>query len=179
MLKKAPRTFAVFDSYGLNSMTPDEKCARLASLLSEHGAALALFAAQWTDAADDCVQEALIRLAGQATWPDNVVAWLYKVVKNQAISQARSGGRRQRHEALAARLRPEVAAGNDALVDLETLSAALGSLDPGLQEVLVAKVWGKLTLEEIADAVGKSKSAVHRQYAMAIAALRERLGVTC
>lgn len=160
-------------------MSTDEKCARLASLLSEHGAALALFAAQWTDAADDCVQEALIRLAGQATWPDNAVAWLYRVVKNGAVSQARSGGRRQRHEALAARLRPELTSGKEAIVDLETLATALASLDPALQEVLVAKVWGKLTLEEIAEVIGKSKSAVHRQYAAAIAALRETLGVTC
>jgi len=36
----------------------------LGRLLDEHGPALALYASQWTDAADDCVQEALIELAG-------------------------------------------------------------------------------------------------------------------
>jgi RNA polymerase sigma-70 factor (ECF subfamily) len=45
--------------------------------------------------------------------------------------------------------------------------------------VLVAKVWGKLTLEQIADVVGISKSAVHRRYEAALQALREKLGVTC
>src|SRR5687768_6705467 len=128
-------------------MSPDEKCGRLARLLDEHAAALALFAAQWSDAAEDCVQEALIRLAGQATWPDNAVAWLYRVVKHQAISHARGGQRRKRHEALAARLRPESGRGNELPVDASTLAAALDSLEPALREVLVAKVWGKLTLE--------------------------------
>jgi RNA polymerase sigma-70 factor (ECF subfamily) len=159
-------------------MSPDEKCGRLARLLDEHAPALALFAAQWTDAADDCVQEALIRLVGQSTWPDNAVAWLYRVVKHQAIDHARRGGRRRRHEDLAARLRPE--AGNtESPVDANVLAAAIESLEQQLREVLVAKVWGKLTLEQIAEVVGVSKSAVHRRYEAALAALREKLGVTC
>ena len=43
--------------------------------------------AQWTEAADDCVQEALIELARQPRVPENVVAWLYRVVRNRAVSQ--------------------------------------------------------------------------------------------
>jgi RNA polymerase sigma-70 factor (ECF subfamily) len=160
-------------------MSPTEKCDRLARLLAEHSAALALFAAQWTSAADDCVQEALIRLAGQALWPENDVAWLYRVVKNQALSHARSGERRRRHEELAARLRLEEQRADDAAVDTATLAAALDGLDPSLREVLIAKVWGRLTLEQIALALGSSKSAVHRKYEQALGALRDKLGVTC
>jgi RNA polymerase sigma factor (sigma-70 family) len=160
-------------------MSPEEKCGRLAELLAEHAPALALFAAQWTDAADDCVQEALIRLAGQAVWPDNPVGWLYRVVKNQAINQARSVDRRRRHEELAWRLRQDTSGASEATIDAATLAAALDSLDPPLREVLVAKVWGKLTLEQIAEVVGSSKSAVHRRYEAALAALRDKLGVPC
>jgi RNA polymerase sigma-70 factor (ECF subfamily) len=160
-------------------MSPEEKCDRLALLLSQHGGALALFAAQWTDAADDCVQEALIRLAGQVPWPDNAVAWLYRVVKNQAINQARSGDRRRRHEALASRLRQDASESSESPIDVSMLAAALESLDPAQREVLVAKVWGKLTLEQIAEVLGSSKSAVHRRYEAALNALREKLGVTC
>ena len=61
----------------------------LGQLLDELGPALALYAAQWTDAADDCVQEALVELAGQTTVPDNVRAWLYRVVKHRALNAAR------------------------------------------------------------------------------------------
>ncbi len=42
----------------------------LGRLLDEHGAALALYASQWTDSADDCVQEALVELARQRQAPD-------------------------------------------------------------------------------------------------------------
>jgi RNA polymerase sigma-70 factor (ECF subfamily) len=47
----------------------------LAQLLDEQGPALALFAAHWTDAPDDCVQEALVELARQPAVPENVRAW--------------------------------------------------------------------------------------------------------
>jgi RNA polymerase sigma-70 factor (ECF subfamily) len=160
-------------------MSPEDKADRLTRLLTEHAAALALFAAQWTDAADDCVQEALIRLAGQSPWPDNAVAWLYRVVRNLAVSQARSGDRRRRHEALAARLRQEAMEEGEAAIDVTVLAVALDGLEAAQREVVVAKVWGKLTLEQIADVVGSSKSAVHRRYEAALAALREKLGVTC
>ena len=43
---------------------------QLGRLLDEHGSALALYAAQWTDAADDCVQEALVELAKQRQSPE-------------------------------------------------------------------------------------------------------------
>jgi hypothetical protein len=78
-----------------NSVTPE----LLGCLLDEHGGALALYAVQWTDAADDCVQEALIELARQPAVPASPVGWLYRVVRNRAISQfaqpsGASGGRR-------------------------------------------------------------------------------------
>src|SRR6185503_17221915 len=61
----------------------------LGRLLDEHGPALALYATQWTDAADDCVQESLVELARQAKPPEHAVAWLYRVVKNRALNAAR------------------------------------------------------------------------------------------
>src|SRR5688572_32828258 len=77
----------------------------LGRLLDEHGGTLALYAAQWTDSADDCVQEALIELAGVHELPANPVAWLYRVVRNRAVSQYRTSRRRERREELASRLR--------------------------------------------------------------------------
>src|SRR5688572_32936160 len=78
----------------------------LGRLLDEHGGALALYAAQWTENADDCVQEALIELARQPRLPATPVAWLYRVVRNRAISEFRSARRRERREQLAQRLEP-------------------------------------------------------------------------
>src|SRR3954466_8614613 len=70
----------------------------LGRLLDEHGPALALYAAQWTNAADDCVQEALVELARQPQRPEHVLAWLYRVVKNRALNEARGTRRRRERE---------------------------------------------------------------------------------
>ncbi len=69
----------------------------LERLLDEHEAALQLYAAQWTDAPEDSVQEALLKLVRQETLPQQIVPWLYRVVRNQALSMARSARRRRRH----------------------------------------------------------------------------------
>jgi RNA polymerase sigma factor (sigma-70 family) len=156
-------------------MTPEQRCDRLASLLDEHGPALALFASQWTDAPDDCLQEALIRLARQYPWPDNPAAWLYRVVRNQAINQARSGERRRWHEGVAARLRRSSPCEPGDAIDATALGEAVERLAAGHREVLVARIWGRLTLEQIAEVLSISKSSVHRRYEAALAALRKQL----
>jgi RNA polymerase sigma factor (sigma-70 family) len=158
------------------SVTPE----LLSRLLDEHGGALALYAAQWTDAADDCVQEALIELAGQRELPANPVAWLYRVVRNRAISQYRASRRREQREELAGRLRPR--ADDSAIesgVDPLDLAAALESLDELLREAVVARTWGGLGFEQIAELAGCSVSTAHRRYEAGLAALRERLQLTC
>lgn len=157
----------------------------LGRLLDEQGGALALYAAQWTDAADDCVQEALIELARQRPVPDSPVAWLFRVVRNRAISRARATRRRERHELLAWRLRSqegefrEGEAPAEPLAEPHEIAAALNSLDAEEREVIVARTWGGLGFEQIAELVGCSTSTAHRRYIAGLAALRERLDVAC
>ena len=152
----------------------------LGRLLDEQGGALALYAAQWTDAADDCVQEALIELAAQRELPANPVAWLYRVVRNRAISHWRSSRRREQREELASRLRPrEGEAPAEPAVDPRELAAALEALDEPLREAVVARTWGGLGFEQIAELAGCSVSTAHRRYEAGLAALRERLELPC
>jgi len=158
-----------------NCVTPE----LLGRLLDEHGGALALYAAQWTDAADDCVQDALIELAAQPRVPDSPVAWLYRVVRNRAISRFRSARRRERREQLAWRLRVRHnAAVVDSLDSIE-LAAAIELLPDELREVIVARTWSGLNFEQIADLAGCSTSTAHRRYEAGLAALRERLLAPC
>jgi RNA polymerase sigma factor (sigma-70 family) len=157
------------------SVTPE----LLGCLLDEHGGALALYAAQWTESADDCVQEALIELAGQSVLPANPVAWLYRVVRNRAISQYRTSRRRERREELASRLRPTMIRPDEPTIDAAELAAALESLDEPLREAVVARTWGGLGFEQIAELAGCSVSTAHRRYEAGLAALRERLQLTC
>jgi RNA polymerase sigma factor (sigma-70 family) len=132
------------------------------------------------------VQEALIELAGQPRVPESPVAWLYRVVRNRAISQLRSARRRQRREELAFQFRAEGTSASGGreppeAFDLTTaeLAAAIESLPDEIREVVVARTWGKLNFEQIAELVGCSTSTAHRRYEAGLAALRERLDVAC
>src|SRR5271166_6680621 len=75
----------------------------LGRLFDAHAAALRLYACQWCAASDaeDLVQEAFLSLARQSTVPDQAAAWLHRVVRNAAISAARSRHRRLKREARA------------------------------------------------------------------------------
>ena len=66
----------------------------LSRILREHGAALVLYSRQWCRTPEDVVQEAFFSLARQVECPDNVLAWLYRVVRNGAISAAQAASRR-------------------------------------------------------------------------------------
>ena len=152
----------------------------LSTLLDEHAAALTLYARQWCDCPEDVVQEAFVLLARQAEPPANVVGWLYRVVRNGAISQSRASGRRQRHEAAAARgNEPWFTPTPDDRLDAETAARALEELPLEQRETIVARLWGGRSLDEIATLTGASTSTVHRWYHAGLSALRERLGETC
>lgn len=149
-------------------------------LLDRHAAVLELYARQLCDCSEDIVQEALIELVGQPRLPCDVTAWLYRVVRNKAISASRSARRRKRHEAAAAGGRAmwfERSAAD--LVDADVAAAALQSLPIEQREVVVARIWGGLSFQQIGQLVGASHSAAHRRYEAALLALRQKLRVPC
>ena len=152
---------------------------QIADLIDAHAAALVLFARQWCAAPEDVVQESFCKLAGQPSPPGDPVAWLYRVVRNAAIDAGKADRRRQRREAAVARPVPwfdQVAVDG---LEAATAVAALESLPAEQREVIVSRLWGGMTLEEIAVVVGCSVSSAHRRFTAGIAALRERLGVSC
>jgi RNA polymerase sigma factor (sigma-70 family) len=152
----------------------------LTQLLDQHGAALVLYAQQWCDSPEDIVQDAFIQLMREKTAPRNVVGWLYRVVRNGAISATRSVTRRKRHEAAAAqRCEPWFKPSRGQRLDADTATHALEHLPLEQRETIVARLWGGLSLEEIAKLTGSSTSTVHRRYQAGLAALRKRLDVTC
>jgi RNA polymerase sigma-70 factor (ECF subfamily) len=149
-------------------------------LWDEHSRALVLYARQWCDAPEDVVQEAFLLLVRQATAPSNPVGWIYRVVRNGAINAARSSGRQSRREAAtAAPGEPWFESGNDDRLDAVAATAALRQLPLAEREVIVARLWGGLSFEEISLTNGNSLSAVYRCYRRGLAALQERLGWSC
>jgi RNA polymerase sigma-70 factor (ECF subfamily) len=154
-------------------MTPRQ----LAELVAVHGGALTLFARTWCAAPDDAVQEAFCKLACLRTPPADPAAWLFRATRNAAIDLGRAERRRKRREEAAARPDRWFAESRIDGLDAEEAVVALESLPAEQREVIVARLWGGLTLEQAADAAGCSVSTAFRRYEAGIAALRDRLGV--
>jgi RNA polymerase sigma-70 factor (ECF subfamily) len=150
-----------------------------ARLIDAHAAPLVLYARQWCDAPEDVVQEAFLKLVRQSRPPEDTVAWLYRVVRHGALDSAKMARRRHQRESSAARpvawfVEPEV----DGL-DAETAVAALQRLPAEQREVIVARHWGGLSFEQIAEVAGCSASTAYRRYTAGVEDLREQLGVIC
>ncbi len=168
-------------------MNPDD----LGRLIDRHADSLRLYARQWTESADDVVQEAFLSLARQRAVPENAAAWLFRAVRNGAINAAVAECRRRRHEERAAYWRlagwftgaveDHQTGTNSSSVELDPsdAEAELKSLPLDQREVIVAHLWGGLTFEQIGEVSGTSSSTAHRLYAAGLATLRERLGVAC
>src|SRR5437870_373001 len=102
---------------------------QLGQLVDEHAAALILYARQFCAAPEDVVQEAFVKLFKQSPPPSPVVPWLYRVVRNAAISAARSEQRRRRHETRAAQKAPAwFVMKADVALDAAEVTAALQTL---------------------------------------------------
>ena len=151
----------------------------LARFIDAYAAPLVLYARQWCDAPEDIVQEAFLKLVCQRRPPLDAIAWLYRVVRNGALDAAKMARRRRKRESAAARpvrwfVEPEVNG-----LDAETAVAALQRLPPEQREVIVARHWGGLNFEQIADVAGCSASTAFRRYSAGVEELRKQLGASC
>lgn len=146
---------------------------QLQQLVATHGPALTLYARQWCRAPEDALQEALIDLLRQTQTPDQPVAWLYKTVRRRAMNLARSEQRRAERQQEASRQRPSwFLPSDDAThepIDMQTTLARLPRLE---REIVVARIWGELSFDQIAELVERSTSSVHRRYQRTLVKLR-------
>jgi len=152
--------------------------AELADLIDRHASALRLWAGRRCDSPEDVVQEAFCRLAVLEPPPRRAAAWLYAAVRNLAVSQVRAHVQRRRRERQTSspeRHESDPAAGlmNDELV------REVERLEDSLREVLVARIWGNLTLEEIGSLCGISAATAFRRYEAALEQIRKQIGVQC
>ena len=146
----------------------------LGRLFDEHAAALVLYARQWSERPEDIVQDAFVALARQRSLPERVVPWLYRVVRNESISAARGERRRRRREALAAGGEAWFAT-VDERIDAADATRLLAELELETREVIVARLWGGLTFDEVARLQGCSLTTAHRRYRAGLSRLQERL----
>ena len=149
---------------------------QIAEIVETRFPALVLYARSWNaPAAEDLVQESLLKLIEQEKSPPNPVAWLFKTIRNGAISRHRKTERRERHETEAAKHRPQwFVAGHDEL-QIEEVTKILSQLPDTQREVVVLRIWNQLSFEEIAELTETPKTTVFRSYTQALEELRKRM----
>lgn len=129
--------------------------------------------------AEDVVQQTFIKLASLDEPPGNVAAWLYTVSRNEARNETLYAQRRQRRQHRAAGQERVSDESVWASAEASELAETLSQLPDDLRQVVVAKIWGDLTFDEIANLLGCSKATVWRRYEAALNLLRKTYGVPC
>ena len=148
----------------------------IVSLIDRHGDALTWYARQWSNHPEDCVQEAFVELAATHR-PDRPSAWLFRVVRNKAINEARSSNRRRKHEEAASRLRPTRVGNSNSLQDdeHERLIEGLERLNQSSRELIVLRIWSGLTWDQISEVTQLPLGTAHRKYQRALKQLKSLL----
>lgn len=152
----------------------------LSELWKKHSAALLLVAKGHCACvvpglAEDCVQEAFIKLATQNPIPDSAVAWLMTCVRTTAIDAIRSHKRRTRRETQVATqatawFQPNSFASADDRVELQN---ALQQLDSETRDIVIGHLWNELTFRQLAEVIDLSPATVHRRYEQGLTQLRQ------
>jgi RNA polymerase sigma-70 factor (ECF subfamily) len=150
----------------------------------QHGPKLLLFARQATRTradAEDVVQEAFVRFwKHQRKLGGEPLGLLFASVRRASVDLARRNLRRAQRE-LTAESEPGECDGGlfEALCENDdrrvAMEAAIGQLPDKLREVLVLKIWGERTFEEIGTQLGLSTNTAASRYRYALTALRELL----
>jgi RNA polymerase sigma-70 factor, ECF subfamily len=153
-------------------------------LIHEHGAALVLYARQWTDShaeAEEAVQDGFVKL-WNSRYRDvtDPLPLLYVAVKQCALDSLRSRQRRGDREKKAAdetgEQSPIFQSGLERDERRKAVETAVQKLKPDQREVLVMKIWGELTFQQIAESLAIPPNTAASRYRYALAALRDALG---
>jgi RNA polymerase sigma-70 factor (ECF subfamily) len=153
----------------------------IAELFEEYAPALLLYARQWVGtAADDVVQRVFVQLLAGRKLPADARTWLFRCVRNEAITTWRADERRVRRERSAAEDMPAwfVSSAEDA-IDAAAAQRAMTQLPAQQREIVTLRIWSGLTLAQIAEVTGLRTSSVHHQLNEALSTMRQRLESSC
>ncbi|MEK0449244.1 MAG: hypothetical protein RL088_1512 [Verrucomicrobiota bacterium] len=153
--------------------TPDE----WRSWLRDNGPRFLLFARQQTRTesdAEDILQDALVeswRRAGRM--PDD--ALVFSTIRRRAIDLARSSDRRGVREEASGPAEPWFAPDIEQRETQRLLEEAVKEITPIYRDVVILKMWGGQTFQQIAETLGIPLNTAASRYRYAIEELRESL----
>ncbi|TWU04435.1 RNA polymerase sigma factor [Stieleria varia] len=151
----------------------------LAETWDRHASRVLLIARSIGEPADDAVQEAFIALASQPHMPDDPLAWLVRVARNQLLMWRRSNLRRQRRESECVSANWFAANANliDTAIDAQQVTEALLKLPSPTREIIVMHLWGDMSFESIAEITETSKATAHRAFQQGLKTLKQQFSV--
>ncbi|WP_404306167.1 RNA polymerase sigma factor [Neorhodopirellula lusitana] len=165
-----------FASIGIDELI---EAATLSKIWNEHADRLLLIARSIGPGSDvtlaeDAVQEAFVRLASQPELPDDPMAWLVRVMRNQILQWHRSRGRRRCRESCVSRadwFQVDISES----IDAATATAALMKVQSPMREIIVMHLWGDMTFESIAKVMELSRASTYRRFQSGLETLKQQL----
>ena len=153
----------------------------------QHGPRLLLCARLWTRSvadAEDVVQEAFVRFwRHQRQLGGEPQALLITSIRRVAVDLGRREDRRaareQQAEEVSGKMEPFFETPVEDRERVLVVEAALRCLPPEQREILVLKIWGEVTFEQIAGQLAVSPNTAASRYRYALAALRRDLTPFC
>lgn len=160
---------------------------KLAAVIQRLYGPLLMFARGLCAEPEDVVQETFLELQkhpellsfdseeAQAAEATRLRAWLFRTARHRALNWQRSRRRRQHHELNYSEQKTWFATVSHSHVEADEASSALEALSAEIRETVIARLWGNLTLEEIAVLTEVSISTAQRRYIRGLEQLRQRL----
>jgi RNA polymerase sigma-70 factor, ECF subfamily len=145
-------------------------------LYEVHGRALLAYACAFLhdpSEAEDVLHQVFLQLLRDGGTEISSAGYLFRAVRNRVLNHLR---RRSREVALDVALDGRVPWLESPSGSTETalaLQSALTTLPTEQREVIVLRVWGQLTFEEVADVVGVSPNTAASRYRYGLAKLSE------
>ena len=155
---------------GLNDQTPTVE--RVQRLYEVHGRGLFAYACAFLrhpSDAEDVVHQVFLRLLGGGATATPSAGYLFRAVRNGALNDIRRRSREVALDGEAQWLESPSGSKETALA----LQSALTVLPEDQREVVVLRVWGQLTFEEIGAVVDIPLSTAASRYRYGLAKLRE------
>lgn len=153
----------------------------IADLYRQHGQGLfsvALAILRDPAASEDAVHDAIARLLDRPRVDGDPVAYMYAAVRNAARDLLRRRAVRkadQVHDAIFDAAQLQEWSGEPGSEMRRVLAAAIETLPPEQQEVLIMRAIGRLGFEQIASAIGAPVGTVASRYSRGVQALRSQL----
>jgi RNA polymerase sigma-70 factor, ECF subfamily len=146
-------------------------------LYEVHGRALLAYACAFLrdrSEAEDVLHQVFLQLLRNGGTEISSVGYLFRAVRNRVLNHLRGRSREASLDEAALNDRAQWLEDPSGSTEIAlALQSALGTLPVDQREVIILRVWGQLTFEEVASIVGVSPNTAASRYRYGLAKLSE------